>query len=98
MGLNSTVLLESALLGYPVVSFAESLATGTGLFVDARRSSPKGPPPLDDVRIDSGRAEAVLAHLLQKQLPRDQLSDPVALLQSSIFRELREFTEWQTRF
>ncbi len=86
VGINSTTLLESALLGKPVVSFGESLATGTGLFRDVR--------PGDDVRpeeagVDSDAAAAVLAALLEKQFFRKDLGRPVRVLTSSIFTEMR---------
>ena len=61
-GINSTTLLESALLGYTVVSFGESLATGTGLFWDYRYGSEL--EELHSARVDSRNAAAVLNHLL----------------------------------
>jgi predicted glycosyltransferase len=98
MGLNSTVLLEAALLGFPVVSFAESLGTGTGVFVDKRVHEQKSALRLENIQISSERAEALLAHLFDKQMNRADLTNPVAVMRSHFFAELRRSAEWQTRY
>lgn len=41
IGINSTTLLESALLGFTVISYGKGLGTGTGIFHDA---TPEAPP------------------------------------------------------
>ncbi|MTH62038.1 hypothetical protein [Paracoccus litorisediminis] len=88
MGINSTTLLESALLGKTVISFGESLATGTGLLCDLR---PGEDINLSSLAIDIQTAEAVLAVLLEKQMPRTDLSNPVKVMQSALFRDMRRF-------
>lgn len=96
VGINSTTLLESALLGFTVVSVGESLATGTGLFIDMRPSK-QPPPALDTLRVKPQAAAAMLHHLLcVKQMQRDALDDPVVLMQSSMFRELTQNLNWNT--
>ena len=94
IGINSTTLLESALLGSTVVSMGESLATGTGLFYDMRPDEDDA-PSLENIRVDTPNAAAVLHHLLcVKQMRRDQLDDPIALMRSSIFKELLQDLNW----
>jgi hypothetical protein len=88
IGINSTTLLESALLGKTVVSFGESLATGTGLLHDAR---PGDEVDLSSIVIDNDRAERTLNRLLAKQLPRDKLGAPGDVLKSDLFNEMRKF-------
>ena len=92
VGINSTTLLESALLGYTVISFGESLATGTGLFYDARPETPVN--DLKDIRIDTGEAASVLFHLLRKQMLRDSLDKPQHIMRSSMFQELYKYMNW----
>ncbi len=93
IGINSTTLLESALLGYTVLSFGESLATGTGLLVDVRPDLM--PENLSDIRINYDEAESTLNHLLVvKQMFRDQLDNPLVLMQSSMFRDLSQHLNW----
>jgi hypothetical protein len=95
VGINSTTLQESALLGYTVVSFGESLATGTGLFVDASPSNV--PADLRTVRVKSNEAAAVLHHLLcVKQVERDQLDNPTVIMQSGMFKELCQNLNWNS--
>lgn len=90
IGINSTTLLESAMLGKTVVSFGESLATGSGLLHDHR---PPAALNIDDIVVDTATAEAVLFKLLMKQFPRDSLAAPLDLLQSSVFSEMRALVE-----
>lgn len=90
MGINSTTLLEAALLGKTVISFGESLATGTGLLVDAK---PDAPPDPSRARVETSAAEAVLLMLLRKQMRRDGLSRPAEVLGSMIFAEMRRAEE-----
>lgn len=93
VGINSTTLQESALLGYTVVSFGESLATGTGLFVDCRPES--APETLTDMRVKTEAAQAVLYHLAcVKQMEREKLDQPVTVMRSAMFRELTENLNW----
>lgn len=95
VGINSTTLLESALLGFTVVSFGESLATGTGLFIDARPDV--HPADLTKVRVDSNAAASVLHHLLcLKQMERDQLDTPTKIMQSHFFKELLQNLNWNS--
>jgi hypothetical protein len=95
VGINSTTLLESALLGFTVISFGESLATGTGLFHDARPGN--APLELASVRVDDGVAAAVLGHLLlSKQALRETLDNPQALMQSHMFKELCRDLNWNS--
>jgi hypothetical protein len=96
-GINSTTLQESALLGFTVVSFGESLATGTGLFHDARPEA--HPATLTGVRVDSQAAAAVLHHLVcVKQMERDQLDNPMVLMQAHMFKELTQNLNWNSLF
>ena len=96
IGINSTTLLESALLGFTVISMGESLATGTGLFVDARPQV-NVPTILDTLRVDSEAAQSVLHHLLcVKQMQRDALDDPAVLMRSNLFRELTQNLNWNS--
>ena len=93
IGINSTTLLESALLGYPVISFGESLATGTGLLCDARYDD--YPKTLNGIKIDSKNAMSVLYTLLcTKQMFREKLDDPITLMKSLIFREMAKELNW----
>ncbi|MDD2943138.1 MAG: hypothetical protein PHC51_09260 [bacterium] len=95
VGINSTTLQESALLGYTVVSFGESLATGTGLFVDVRPGSE--PADLQSVRVKSNKAAAVLYHLLcVKQMVREQLDNPAVIMKSGMFKELCQNLNWNS--
>jgi hypothetical protein len=86
VGINSTTLLESALLGKTVVSYGESLATGSGLLCDLRPGDTLDP---ETIRVNSDTASSVLLALLKKQMPRNSLSSPIELMQSSVFSELR---------
>lgn len=92
MGINSTTLLESALLGKTVVAFGESLASGTGVFFDAK---PGDAFNLENVEIKTSTSEAVLFFLLKKQFSRDSLSDPALVMKSKIFSEMRVIKERQ---
>lgn len=95
VGLNSTTLLESALLGFSVVSMGESLATGTGLFCDIRPDS--APTDLATVRVDSRKAASVLYHLLcAKQMEREQLDNPQVIMQSTMFKEICQNLNWNS--
>lgn len=87
VGINSTTLLESALLGKPVISLGESLGSGTGLFHDHR---PGMQLDVSSVSIDTAQAEAVLAKLLKKQMLRDKLAHPPSVLNSDLFQDLRQ--------
>lgn len=95
VGINSTTLLESALLGYTVVSFGESLATGTGLLHDAHpRNAPRD---LASIRVETGEAAAVLSHLLvSKQMLREALDNPNTLMQSHMFKDLCQHLNWNS--
>lgn len=95
VGINSTTLQESALLGFSVVSFGESLGTGTGLFCDARPEF--APKKLEDVQIGTEDAMAILYHLLcEKQILRDKLDDVISIMRSEMFRDLRNNLNWNT--
>ena len=88
IGINSTTLLEAALLGHTVVSFGESLGTGTGVFRDLRPDEPM--PDLRRLRIDRERALGLLARLvLDKQMLRESLGQPLRVFASPLFDELR---------
>ena len=72
IGINSTLLLEAAMMNMPVVAFGKGIGTGTGVFheleVDAL------PDGLEQVCIDSNKAEAYLAFLIgQRQLFKPDL-------------------------
>lgn len=88
VGINSTTLLESALLGKSVISLGESLATGSGLLYDHR---PPSSVIRENIAIDTSIAESVLFTLFSKQLARDSLSSPMDVVRSSVFSEMREF-------
>lgn len=95
IGLNSTTLLESALLGYKVVSFGESLGTGTGLFHDATPSSPPAIP--DDILLSRETMMATLYHLLCiKQYSRNDLGNPLSIMRSTMFRDLLVNMNWNS--
>lgn len=93
MGINSTTLLESALLGYKVVSFGTSLATGTGLFSDSRDID--NPIKLKGLKHNVAKTESILYHLLcGKQFLREDLSNPNAVMKSLFFKELVKRMSW----
>jgi hypothetical protein len=93
IGINSTTLLESALLGYQVVSFGRSLATRTGLFVDV--NSPDDKLELSSIVQNDVVAPAVLYHLLcVKQFLRDDLDKPGKIMRSNIFKEMLKQQNW----
>lgn len=95
IGINSTTLLESALMGYSVVSFGESLATGTGLLHDARVDN--FPKELNSISIDIDKAKSVLYTLLcAKQMLREQLDDPLIIMRSLLFKEMYQNLNWNT--
>jgi hypothetical protein len=92
VGINSTTLLESALLGYTVFSYGTSLASGTGLFVDVR---PDQEIEFSDHKIDMAKASGVLHHLLcEKQMLRADLDNPQKVMKSSLFNELLRQLAW----
>jgi hypothetical protein len=72
IGINSTLLLEAAMMNMPVVAFGKGIATGTGVLYEADVDNlPKG---FESIRIDSQRAEAYLAFLIsQRQLLKKDL-------------------------
>lgn len=92
VGINSTTLQESALLGYTVMSFGESLATGTGLFYDARPDS--APNLLSDVSVSQERVESMLHHMFVKQMRRDDLGDPIQIMKSNLFSQMKGNLFW----
>lgn len=95
IGINSTTLLESSLLGYKVISFGEGLATGTGLFLDADVKCPPKIP--DDVMINREKMMAVLYHLLcVKQFYRNNLGNPIAIMKSPMFQDLLKNLNWNS--
>lgn len=75
VGINSTLLLESAMMNMPVVAFGQGIGTGTGVFHElAADDLPGG---FEQVRVDSARAEAYLAFLIgQRQLFKQDLRSP----------------------
>lgn len=81
MGINSTLLLESAMMNMPVVAFGEGIGTDTGVFYQA---DPEAlPADLSMLRIDSRRAEAYLAFLIgQRQLFKRDLRSVLHLRRS----------------
>jgi hypothetical protein len=94
VGINSTTLLESALLGYTVVSFGEGLASGTGLFADARPD--KKPASLASVQVKTEMAEAALYHFCTKQMLRESLGKPIEVMRSGLFNELIQNLNWNS--
>lgn len=72
VGINSTLLLESAMMNMPVVAFGKGVGTGTGVFHDVDVNTlPRG---FEQIIIDSRKAEAYLAFLLcQRQLFKHDL-------------------------
>jgi hypothetical protein len=73
VGLNSTLLLESAMMNMPVVAFGSGIGTGTGVFHDATIGTLSA--DLSKVSIDSAKAEAYLAFLIgQRQFFKDDLA------------------------
>ncbi|WP_211233843.1 DUF354 domain-containing protein [Maridesulfovibrio bastinii] len=92
IGLNSTTLLESALLGFPVISYGVGLGTGTGVFHDA---IPEAPPALEEVQINQENATGFLYHLIcQKQIKREHMAKPLEILKSQLFRDLKQQLNW----
>jgi hypothetical protein len=75
VGINSTLLLESAMMNMPVVAFGQGIGTGTGVFHElAADDLPVG---LEQVRVDTARAESYLAFLIgQRQLFKQDLRAP----------------------
>lgn len=72
VGINSTLLLESAMMNMPVVAFGKGIGSGTGVFHEVNPDDL--PEDLEQLRIDSLRAEAYLAFLIgQRQLFKSDL-------------------------
>ncbi len=93
VGINSTTLLESALLGYQVVAFGQGLATGTGLFHDADFDNP--PKDLATIAVDREDAEALLFYLLcVRQMWRADLNKSNVLMRSWVFKEMIKNLSW----
>lgn len=93
IGINSTTLQESALLGYPVISFGKSLATGTGLFVDA--SERNFPRILSEVSVNKDEVEAILFELLcRRQFLRQNLGNANKVANSWLYREMIVLSNW----
>lgn len=75
VGINSTLLLESAMMNMPVVAFGKGIGSGTGVFHEV--TPDELPEELEQLRIDSLRAEAYLAFLIsQRQLFKSDLRSP----------------------
>jgi hypothetical protein len=97
IGINSTVLLESALIGLPVVAYGQGLATGTGLFYDARADQNINLSRISwrDIRQTN---MSFLYHLLcKKQIRRADLSNPTIIMKSDFFRSLHKRLVWAGR-
>ena len=95
IGINSTTLIESAMLGYSVVSLGGSLATGTGLFLDWSPGDALDGETLRGRRIDREAAEGVLYHLLcVKQMLREDLGDASKIMRAAFFRDMVRMMEW----
>ncbi|MBX9749761.1 MAG: hypothetical protein K5Q68_09125 [Roseococcus sp.] len=95
IGINSTTLIESALLGYSVVSLGGSLATGTGLFLDWAPGEELSSEVLAARRVDQEAAAATLHHLLcVKQMLREDLGDPGKIRTSALFSEMVRMMKW----
>ena len=93
IGINSTTLLESALIGYPVMSFGDGLGTGTGVFFDARPET--APVSLERVAVSTDDAAGLLFHLLcAKQFRQEDLGDPIAVMKSNFFKEMVRNQAW----
>ncbi len=75
IGINSTLLLEAAMMNMPVVAVGQGVGTGTGVFHElAADDLPGG---FEQIRVDSARAEAYLAFLIgQRQLFKQDLRSP----------------------
>ncbi len=75
VGINSTLLLESAMMNMPVVAFGQGIGTGTGVFHELAADDLPG--SFEQIRVDSARAEAYLAFLIgQRQLFKQDLRSP----------------------
>lgn len=93
IGINSTTLQESALLGYPVISFGKSLATGTGLFIDASENN--FPRSLSEVKVIKDEVEAMLFELLcKRQFLRQDLGKANKVANSWLYREMVVLSNW----
>ena len=81
VGINSTLLLEAAMMNKPVAAFGRGVGTGTGVFHEL--APDVLPASLGEFRGDSAAAEAYLAFLIgQRQLFKDDLRSPRKLQRS----------------
>jgi hypothetical protein len=95
IGINSTTLIESAMLGYSVVSVGRSLATGTGLFMDWLPDDELSSMTLTSRHIDTAAAEGMLYHLLcEKQFLRKDLGDASKIMRASFFKDMVRMMAW----
>lgn len=73
IGINSTLLLEAAMMNMPVVAFGQGIGTGTGVFHEL--SAQALPVSLDSLVYDSSLAEGYLAFLIgQRQIFKRDLA------------------------
>ena len=87
IGINSTTLLESLLLGLPVVSFGKSLGSGCNVYYEADLYTTS-----EDIETYSPKRKSIVATLFKlvfhAQLKRDKLSDPAYIMNTSFFQEM----------
>ena len=75
VGINSTLLLEAAMMNMPVAAVGQGIGTGTGVFHELLVNAL--PDDLGQIRNDSRKAEAYLAFLIgQRQLFKADLGSP----------------------
>lgn len=73
MGINSTLLLEAAMMNMPVVAFGQGIGTGTGVFHQVLALNP--PASLTALELRSVLAEGYLAFLIgQRQIFKKDLA------------------------
>jgi len=93
IGINSTTLQESALLGFPVISFGKSLATGTGLFIDATDTN--YPENLSELDRNLSEVESMLFEMLcKRQFWREDLGKANKVSNSWLYREMVLLNNW----
>lgn len=81
VGINSTLLLESAMMNMPVAAFGQGVGTATGVFHELSQEAL--PVSLDAIRVDSRQAEAYLAFLIgQRQLFKPDLRSALRVRKS----------------
>ncbi len=91
MGINSTLLLESVLLGIPVCAFGVGIGTGTGVFYELDKNNL--PEDFSEISINSDLAKSYLSFLISdRQIHKKNLLS-IKFLKRSYLGELLSLNE-----